>query len=43
MRLLSHEKLDVYQKAAEFFAISAKLLDDLPKGHKTLADQLRRA
>ncbi len=40
---LSHEKLDVYQKATEFLALSAQLLDAMPKGHKTLVDQLRRS
>lgn len=40
---LSHERLDVYQKALEFFAVAARLLDSLPKGHRTIADQLRRA
>jgi len=43
VRQLSHERLDVYQRAVEFFAISAKLLDLLPKGNRTLADQLKRA
>ena len=43
MRRLSHERLDVYQKAVEFFAIAVKLIDGFPKGHKTLVDQLRRA
>ena len=40
---LSHEKLDVYQKATEFLALSAQLLDAMPNGHKTLVDQLKRA
>lgn len=43
MQRLSHERLEVYQKAVEFFAVAAKLLDSLPKGQRTLADQLRRA
>ena len=43
MQQLSHGKLDVYQKATEFLALSAQLLDAMPKGHKTLLDQLRRA
>src|SRR4051812_22357172 len=43
VRQLSHEHLEVYQKAVEFFAGAAKLLDGLPKGHRTLADQLKRA
>jgi four helix bundle protein len=43
VRQLSHERLDVYQKAIEFFALSVKLLDAFPKGNRTLADQLKRA
>lgn len=43
MRRLSHENLEVYQKAVEFLGIAAGLLDRMPKGHKTLVDQLRRA
>jgi four helix bundle protein len=43
MHRLSHERLEVYQKAVEFFAVAVKLLDDLPKGHRTIADQMRRA
>jgi four helix bundle protein len=43
MPVLSHERLDVYQKATEFLALSAQLIDAMPKGHKTLVDQLRRA
>lgn len=43
MRRLSHENLEVYQKAVEFLGIAAGLLDRIPKGHKTLVDQLRRA
>ena len=43
MRQLSHEKLDVYQRATQFLALSAQLIDAVPKGHKTLVDQLRRA
>ena len=39
---LSHEKLDAYQVAIEFFAFSAELLETFPKGHSALADQLRR-
>ena len=40
---LSHEKLDVYQCAVQFLALSAKLLDGLPAGNSVLADQLKRA
>lgn len=41
---LAHEKLDVYQCSIEFLALSAEVLDRLPrKGSATLADQLKRA
>lgn len=43
MRQLTHERLDVYQKAIEFFAIAVKLIATIPKGYATVADQLRRA
>jgi four helix bundle protein len=42
-QLLSYEKLDVYQCAIQFLAISAKIIDNLPRGHSTLLDQLKRA
>ena len=41
--MLSREKLDVYKTAIEFLAVSARLLESLPKGNAGLADQLRRA
>ena len=41
--LLSHEKLDVYQKSIQFLALSAKLMANIPRGHSELLDQLRRA
>jgi four helix bundle protein len=41
--MMSHEKLDVYQTAIEFFALATKLCSELPKGHSDLLDQLRRA
>lgn len=40
---LSHEKLDVYQVAIEFLAVSAEILESIPRGNASLADQLRRA
>jgi len=43
MRQLSHEKLEVYQKAIEFLALAMQLLESLPKGHSLLVDQLKRA
>lgn len=41
--LLSHEKLDVYRYAIEFLAHASQIVDRLPRGYGTLADQLRRA
>jgi hypothetical protein len=32
MRPLTHERLDVYQKAIEFLAISVQLIATIPKG-----------
>ena len=43
MRQLSHEKLDVYQKAIQFLAIAFKLIDSAPKGNSSVIDQLKRA
>lgn len=43
MQLMSHEKLDVYQKSTRFLAIASTILDSLPKGNAILADQLKRA
>lgn len=40
---LAHERLDVYQCAIEFLAVSALIVDALPKGNAILADQLKRA
>jgi four helix bundle protein len=37
------EKLDVYRCAAEFLAISARIVAGLPTGQHSLAEQLRRA
>ncbi len=41
--MMSHEKLDVYQAAIEFFALAAKLCSEFPRGHSDLLDQFRRA
>ena len=43
MRQLTHERLDVYQKAIEFLAIAVQLIAVIPKGYATVADQLKRA
>jgi four helix bundle protein len=39
---LSHEKLDVYQKAIQFLALSARLSSALPRGNAEIVDQLKR-
>ena len=41
--MLSHEKLDVYQKSVEFLALAVKLIDSIPRGNQTIIDQLKRA
>jgi four helix bundle protein len=43
VRQLTHERLDVYQKAIEFLAISVQLIGVIPKGYSTVSDQLKRA
>jgi four helix bundle protein len=43
MRQLSHERLDVYQKAVEFLAIAYQLIESIPKGNGNIVDQLKRA
>ncbi len=40
---LHHEDLDAYQAAIEFLAISARLVDQYPRGYASMADQLKRA
>jgi four helix bundle protein len=41
--MFGFQKLDVYQCAVRFLALSAPLALRAPKGYGTLADQLRRA
>ena len=41
--MLSFQKLDVYQRAVEFLALTAEVVPDVPRGHGPLVDQLRRA
>jgi four helix bundle protein len=41
--MLSHEKLDVYQRSIEFLAAALRIAETLPRGQAPLADQLRRA
>jgi four helix bundle protein len=40
---LSNEKLDVYQKAIQFLARSAKLSSSMPRSNAEIIDQLKRA
>ena len=41
--MLDYERLDVYQCALQFAALSFQVLEKMPRGHGELADQLRRA
>lgn len=41
--MLDHERLDVYQAAVQFLALSHRVLGRLPRGHAKIADQLQRA
>lgn len=40
--MLDFERLDVYQCALQFAALSFQILEKMPRGHGELADQLRR-
>ena len=37
------ERLDVYQCALRFAALSFRILENMPRGHGELSDQLKRA
>jgi four helix bundle protein len=41
--MLDHEKLDVYQCALRFAALVFELLQNVPRGHSELVEQLKRA
>ena len=41
--MLSFQRLDVYQRAIQFLALSVELSAEIPRDHATLLDQLRRA
>ena len=43
LRMLSFQKLRVYQRSIEFLALVLEINSALPKGHAELADQLLRA
>ena len=40
---MSLKTFELYQLALEFFALSNKLANELPRGHAELRDQLKRA
>ena len=42
-RMLSFQRLDVYQRAIEFLVLTTELTESLPRGHAERADQLIRA
>lgn len=41
--MFTHEKFEAYQLAIEFATIALHLVDELPFGHSSLREQLRRA
>ena len=41
--MFTHEKFEAYQLAIQFTELALRLVDQLPSGHSTLRDQLRRA
>lgn len=41
--MLDFERLDVYQCALRFAALSFQILENMPRGHGELTDQLKRA
>jgi four helix bundle protein len=41
--MLDYERLDAYQCALRFAALSFKILEAMPRGNADLSDQLRRA
>ena len=41
--MLSHERLDVYQRSIEFLAAALRIAERMPRGQAPLADQIRRA
>ena len=41
--MLSFQQLDVYQRAIEFLVLSHRVLQQIPREHADLADQLRRS
>ncbi len=42
-KMMSHERLDVYQVSIKFLALARQIINELPRGNADLADHLRRA
>jgi four helix bundle protein len=40
---LDFERLDVYRRSIEFLALALRLINEMPRGHAELRDQLQRA
>ena len=43
MERFDHEKLDVYRVAIEFVGFAQGVIEEMPRGRASLADQLQRA
>ncbi len=41
--MFTHEKFEAYQIAIEFSQLSLKIMDEIPIGHSSIKDQLKRA
>ena len=41
--MMSYEKLDVYQCSIQFLSMVIRLIDEMPRGHASIADQIKRA
>jgi four helix bundle protein len=41
--MLNFQRLDVYQRAIEFLALTAEITERLPRGHADRGDQLTRS
>ena len=41
--MFDYERLDVYQCALQYVALAFEIVNQLPRGHSAVADQMRRA
>ena len=41
--MLDHEKLDVYQCLIEFLALAFEIIENIPRGHLSITNHLKRA